>query len=509
MGIVELKKPNENNIELKIVIACVISDEFIKKIIPIYQRDYIINKNMRKIIEWSIEYFKDYGRVPNKHIIDKFDEKKIKYEDAENELIQILIEKISVNFELKNFNDSYVYDLAVKYFKKRSLMLFTKKIELALENDKTEEAERIYDEYKKVEHQLSGWYNPFNTEHIKNHFANRDKNNLFKFPGVLGELVGHFKKGHTYVYLGIPKRGKTSWLQETALLAIEKHLRVVWFSFEMTMEATDDRIYKQITGKLDKNNDEYDFPYFDCLLNQSLECRKPNRVKNKISVVGKDYKICVDYKTVDHKICTECRGSKHFIPSVWYKSKKKQKMSEHHVLKKSKQIERLKLNNLRICVYLKFSAGFFNVERDLEILENQENFIPDVIILDSIQSMSGCEQKHDIIDLMYRNACGLAGSRYAALFTAHQGDYDALKKDNLDEKNVSGSKIGVLANVDGALFLSQSKYEKRLKYIRIGWFDRHGDFSDRQAACLQCRDYGKMFVDSEWHRKIEKKRDFI
>jgi len=93
-------------------------------------------------------------------------------------------------------------------------------------------------------------------------------------------------------------------LQEIAVQALLKRLKVVYVSLEMKRKNLDKRLYKRLCAMAEGDRN-FIYPAFDCEKNQSGECKKPER-KNKIRLLTDDDEIPEFDPESDYKPCCIC-----------------------------------------------------------------------------------------------------------------------------------------------------------------------------------------------------------
>ena len=125
----------------------------------------------------------------------------------------------------------------IRYFKKRSLELLFGRGQALLIKNKVEQVESEVQSYKRISQELSHCVDPFNPYVIRDVLSSSDDQNMFMFPGALGQLVGPFQRDWLVAFMGPMKRGKTWWLMEVAVQALTHKYRVLFVSLEMNISA--------------------------------------------------------------------------------------------------------------------------------------------------------------------------------------------------------------------------------------------------------------------------------
>lgn len=489
------------SVENNILTASIISTHYLEEIYPLYQKDYLTNSFARIVMGWVLDYFKNFGESPKHHIKDIFNIEKGTLEDAEMEIIQIFLENLSNRYvEDQGVNEDYLLDQTLQYFRKREIEIRVANASSLLQIGRLDKAEEELLQMKKVMLSTSNWSNPFATENINAVFDDRN-NGIFKFPGKFGELLGPLERGWLIAFLAPFKRGKSFALQEAVILAALSGLKAVFVSLEMQNKGMNERIYKRITAYGEAGKIHH-IPVFDCLKNQKGVCVNPGCDGSNISMGDTKETIAEFTPESHHVVCTKCRFIKggDFEPSTWFERVDKKDFDIKNVGKKLKSFVKMYGDNIRIICYPRFSASVSDFERDLDILEQSEGFIPDVVsadYADIFKPEKGGGDDHKGIDAIWKNIASLAARRHLIMFTASQGNRGAIYKSDLDQGDLA-EWIGKLAHVDAFLSLNQTKEEKKKGVMRVGLLaHRHREFhEDDQCILLQSFSLGQTHLDS-------------
>jgi len=373
----------DSSVEEKIVTAAIMSDAFLKQIYTIYDPAYLKSPFAQRVMKWAIEYYESYEKAPKNHIKDIYDIEKNKIEEAEEKIIAAFLTKLSQQYEMETqeINDDYYVDTALKYFELRELEITSGNVQKLIEVGKVDEAKEQFENYKKVVRQTSGWYNPFDKKNIIATFEDSNEI-LFSFPGQLGEMIGGFERGWLFSVVGKFKGGKSFLLQEIAVQALLKRLKVVYVSLEMKRRNLDKRLYRRLCAMAEGDRN-FIYPAFDCEKNQSGECKKPER-KNRIRLLTDDDEIPEFDPESDYKPCCVCRKTnpKEYEFATWFESIKRPPISVSAIVKKTNSFKQMfGSNNLRVKTYPRFSASISDIKRDIDTLEVVEGFVADVICI--------------------------------------------------------------------------------------------------------------------------------
>ena len=298
----------------------------------------------------------------------------------------------------------------------------------------------------------------------------------------------------------------TWFLQEMAVRAIFQRLKVVFISLEMKKKNIKERLYKRITGFGSKTGEDvFLYPVFDCELNQSGECERAERINQIVLRSSSGEKPDFDLH-MEYKPCSYCR--KHMIPDyrleTWYELIEIPQFSFSSTKKQINALSKMYGDNLRIMSYPRFTAGINDIKKDLFLLEQHEEFIPDIIIVDyaDILKPEQTRDKRNEIDDIWKMLASMAAERHCILFTASQGTRGSIYKSDMGQDDLA-EWIGKLGHVDMFLGLNQSKDEKRSKILRVnGLVHRHKEIDESVfAMLLQQLEVGQFAMDSHLLRR--------
>ena len=483
--------------EKRIVTGMIVSRQFLHETVPFLKLDYFQNEYLKRVAGWVVQYYKDYETNPYRDIQTIFMKRQQTLSLEETELIVTLLEEISQRYQNQQINIEYLVDQAIEYFKTRELVIRNDNVSILLEKGDLAGAEKQFKEFERVQKLTSKWEDPFTVDSVKKVF--KDREYFFKFPGQLGEFLGDLLRSWLVGITGPFKRGKTFLLLEFGIIGILSELKVAFFSLEMTNQQMFERIYKRITGT---GSEDIIYPVFDCKLNQEDNCNKPER-KNKIRLLDPNGHKPEWNPRMQYKPCSWCRENDPdlYEMEVWKEEIPRPDFEFSNVVKKVEAFKRVHKNSFRLMSYPRFSANVLDIERDLNLLERTEGFVPDIIIIDyadilkpEISGMSGVEKE----DQTWMNLGRLSMERHCLLITATQATREALNAKNVNQTHTA-RWIGKLGHVDVMLSLNQTEEEKEEGKMRIGIMEhRHKFFlENRHVTILQKPDMGQVHLDSQ------------
>lgn len=489
------KKTIDHSTEDKVIIGMIMSDKFIREVIPIYKKEYLTTSFAKIICDWALDYYQSYEKAPKFHIQDIFDVEKEYLEETDKGIIEKLLGKLSKQYtEEQEINDDYFIDTAMELFKKRDLEIIMEKMTKLLTVGKVDEAEHEIVNYKKVAKQTSEWFNPFDDKNIVEVFENFGES-LIDIPGDLGRFIGNLERGWLISIVGAFKRGKSFAMQELAMHGLLSKLKVVIISMEMNKKNIDKRIFSRVTS-LSTKGKEIIIPCFDCAINQDNSCTNKNRT-SKIGVED----VLKYTPNLEYAPCTYCRGKEEYVLSTWFEPVDKEEFNLKNTRKILKRFKTMWGDNLRVITHPRFSASLSDIKRHLDLLAYTEDFVPDIIVPDYagiIKPEKNYSKDYQALDDVWKGLAGLAEERHCLVVTGAQINRTEMNKQQMDAEGLAGW-IGQAAHLDKAFALNQTKEEKVRGIMR--WnklFDRHEDFNDYETCVvLQNPSIGQIVLDSQ------------
>ena len=208
------RKKVDSEIESKIILCMIVSDEFCEKIIPTIDNDKYFESNVFRSMFTNIQkYFKKYKKSPGKSILDLLTIDS-KFTVEELTAIKDFVETIQFEKEHVEFDVKYLVDKCRDYFRKRSLDILQEQVNLLKEAGEIERAEELLKGYRPpVDEPPAPFIDILSEETIKSVFqaVESGTDRLFKFPGQIGDFLGWFERGWLAGVSAGWKKGKT-WL---------------------------------------------------------------------------------------------------------------------------------------------------------------------------------------------------------------------------------------------------------------------------------------------------------
>ena len=440
------------DIEKQLLIGLITSGNFVKRILPVFEYDYLDLETVRKMARWVVEYHQVYGKAPGLHIQDIFNEKKGRLKEEEADWMERFLVELDRRAEKSGgFNEEYLFANCVKYFGRQKLRKNAEKVLDLLETDKQDQAEQVWLDSVGIPEAGDLGIDPFDPNTVKRVFG-REEERASLTLGIksLDRMAGPVKTGWLAMFMGPMKRGKTRALLHMTVRGVTKGYNTVFFSLETSKEDNAMNIWMNI-GSLANQERKLDFPYF------------------------------VDGEKVKHE--TFSRPP----PDM------------RNVLGAVKSFSRAVVSpKLRVMAYPMGTAGVDDFRRYLDLLDVLLYFSPHVIVVDYLGNMKAPKGVHGR-DVYNENSIALkalAQERDAIVFSAHQGSRATLEKINMSASDVP-EDIRVLGNVDVLYGLNQTDMEKEDGVMRMNVLvHRHRKFTRmKQAKVLQQFGAGQFALD--------------
>lgn len=501
-------KEVDNSTERLICTGLIISDTVLAQLAPILQSNMMTARYTSYIVDWCLDYYKEFGAAPKAHIQDIFEAHKREYldEDAADLVESLLSDLNDELLDAAQFNEQYVSEQAEKYIKSRKAQMLCEDVQALLSKGQVLEAEGRLANYSIPKRPAAEGDDVF----IKDFWLEEEEQAdiLFKFPGALNDLIGPIERDSFISFLAPEKRGKTWWLLYTALTAFRQRCNVVFFSCgDMTKPQMRKRIRHMLTGRDPKRpKNEILLPVLDCWHNQMGDCPLEEET-DPVILKGKKGKSLGDYDDFpDHVTCTKCYKDRHsqtiFYGMPWHSKVKLEDIEKpldeacEAILKRSGN------RRFKLYCYPPAELNVAQISAQLDILEQQEGFLADLIVIDYADlldvepSARKLEYRHQI-NASWMAMRALSQKRRCAIVTATQAKIETRKKSQVDQWDTSEDKRK-LAHVTAMLALNQTPAEKRQGLMRISNIAmRDDDFDvERNVGVLQCLAIGKPCIIS-------------
>lgn len=455
--------------EINIVTGLIVNTDFAKQIQPLFNKEFFSIPYAKTVCSWALDYFNKYEKAPGPDIASIFESEKQNIRDeSQIELIGNFLHNLNDKYiESETFNVQYAVDNAVKYFRSQAIEILTDKIKVAKLSGNIEEAEALIGNFKRLE-KGSGTATSVWTDEIEAVKAIRgedEKDYLVKFPGELGKLIRPLNSEDFVAFIAPPKRGKSFWLVELAVLASLSRKNVLFVTLEMPASQLRTRIFQRVTGTVCD-------PY-----SNGEPCE-------------------VSIPVFDHNFATNgiINRKKEIRPQITVRA----------ALKKMREINSfVRSDNFKIIEAPANSMTDQDLERNLDNLEHYEGFVPDMIILDygDIMAASRKSDHRNQINDKWEGLRRIGQDRKMMMATVSHTVRETLYRDVRDSDVVED--IRKLSHVTMCVGINQLQADKDLGVQRLSvLIDRFAEFnSSREAVVTQCLTVGGIYLDSRLRYK--------
>ena len=249
-------------------------------------------------------------------------------------------------------------------------------------------------------------------------------------------------------------------LIDAGVTAMMNGLKVLHCSLEMSESQMLKRYWTCMSGQVNEDKDDIDYPYFE----------------------SDGDKWTVEHKTISRKA-----------------------VSISEIQKKQKQLKRMfRGGDIRVLAVPAYSESVEMLDMDIENLVQNEGYVPDVIIVDYADIMMPSEKGdyRNQIDGIWKRLRGMAQKRKCVVFTASQSGRASIGK-NVDATDIA-EDIRKLAHVTSMVSLNQTEIEKKNGILRLKQLAvREGEQEFRQAVCTQCFSIGRIITDSRFDNECD------
>lgn len=440
--------------EKHILVNMIIDTNYLAQIKDICKPHLFETNYARIICGWIWEYYNKTEKSPGKDIQDLYQNKKHEIADEDDlELIADFLGSLNEYYQNTEINNlKYELHKAEDYFKLRSLEDLANKLQNTIATRDIAQGEKFVSEYKRIEKPIGAGINILaDSSTIKNAF-DFTQEYMFRYPGILGEILGYFCRGDFFAILAQVKTGKSFWLMDLAKYSCLFGFKTLLINLEMTDNQLIRRTWQNLVGQPIKPGMQR-MPYFHNAENGKWEVKHKDKI----------------YDGLD-------------LSKVEYEQKKIRKQ--------------VRTGELRQKTFPSGYADLNVLESYISNLEYYEGFIPDTIIIDyaDIIKQNGRDYRHGLNEIWVRLR-GWAQDRNCFVATASQTNKSAFSR---DAKSADVAEdMRKLATVTKMMSLNQVQEEKNDGILRIEpLLCRDGKVDGRQIVVLENRDIGRPMLNS-------------
>lgn len=183
------------------------------------------------VANWCLEHYNKYGQAPGKALQQVYEEWAVHADpnqaaDVENWLYGIAQEWGNG----EGYGSEYAIDVAAAYFKRNRLAALADAIQQGLDNGNLTAAQEALEDHQHIELGTGGVVDPFLDHNALYLAGGNEVEQLVEYPGPAGQFFrGQLVRDGFVAFLAPEKRGKTFWLADLTVRAMQQRRRVLFF----------------------------------------------------------------------------------------------------------------------------------------------------------------------------------------------------------------------------------------------------------------------------------------
>lgn len=412
------------------------------------------------IAGWAVAHYKKFGKAPGKDIAKYFDRwNETQRDEAVVEFVGRFLESLSKEYTKNgaSVSSAMVLDMAARVFDKVRLERMTEEINAAIEKGDLEKAAEIPSKFRRAEVATTSVFHPFKGGAVIRNALRGVGKPLIKWPqeAMNAFFADSLSREEFVVFTGPEKRGKSWWLQEIAFQGLINRRKVAFFE-------VGDQSQKQLLRRFAAR----------------AACRpykKDKLVRYPISM-------------------TPC-AEEDSMPNIEFDLRKYDrpmtpKEADDAMIKFGKEYD---YRNFRLTVRPNSTINIAGIQAMLEAWQRDNNWIPDIIVIDYIDILApleGSAQTRDQINATWMGARRLSQMFHCLLVTATQSNKESYDSDLIDMSNVTEDKRKN-GHLTAEIGICQTQPEKEQQLYRLNWpLARDLEYTSTKcvwcASCLAC-----------------------
>lgn len=499
----------DTSIEKRIITGMITNTEFISRIAPLVSEN-MFSEYSQTISSWCIDYYNKYNEAPKKQIESIFEEKRCELEVDIEKNISTYLQSLSNNYRVsEKINVEYLADKAEEFFKDKLVNNFAKSISRKLRAGDLSDIEQDISKFQKVSTDTISFFQPL--KEIGDFKEDGGEDVVLKKKDKVGKFLGEMRRGWLVSFQAPEKGGKSFILNEMLFRSLMENRKVLFISLEMNNREIQERIYNRLTGKAYKVINPITYPVFDCVLNQMGECDKSFKQNRTHIMSGEEIlSFPLPLSKQEYQPCTLCRGSRSFVPAVWYNQAIIPPLSNKVNEDKIKRFNTLYPDSELVTKsFPAFKATPDDIMKYINALENNIGFMPDVFILDYVDILDNTEasfSERGRIDWVWKKMKQMAEEKHILIITAEQSKKLLGKETQTADDNSEDKRKNAHINAKFSINCTLEENEQGVR--RIGQLlHRHRKVSAKQLMCLGCLEVSAPIIDCEEIFYINKKKE--
>ena len=504
-------------IERRIVIGMIVSTEYLQQVSKYWAPQLLESSTARIVAGWCLDYFNHYHRAPQHDLEKIFYAKLQEGAVASNkvEWVESILGSLSDEYIRGQFNAQYLVDETKKYFHRQNLRNFVTNVHDQLNKGDATRAEQLALSYSPILNGHKTFINPFTKDarNVVKHAFQEREDPLIRFPKALGTFWNNeLIRGGFVALTGPEKRGKTYFLMEFAMRALQDGCNTVFFQ---AGDMTERQLIRRVGIYLAKRSDQPRYcqrilvPTLDCVHNQQDTCKDPLREEGEKGVkaflsngISHEALVNACTKVPNHLPCHNCDK---LSGSVWLGWREEvTPLTWKEAYRRFQSFETKYHPRFKLSTYPNDTLTVAEIKSLLHIWERQESFVADVIIIDYADILAPdpdstrMEFRHQT-NQIWKRLRGLSEERHCLVITATQAPARSYEKETLTMSDFSEDKRK-LGHVTLFCGLNQTPDEKKIGLMRLNEIVvRESDFdSMRTVKVLQRLQMGRPVLGSYW-----------
>jgi hypothetical protein len=434
----------DGSTERRIVIAMIVDPAVLGRIQPKWVKGQMKSAWANVIGQWCCDYYRDYQKAPGATIESIYESWAGDHEDKDTvKIIEKFLTGLSGEYTRmrKQSNSDFVIDMASKHFDRIRLERLADTIKGDLETGDIEKARSRADGYKPVELGVGEGIDVLRDVSAIKQAFNTKSEVLIQYPGALGTFFGKaLERDALIAFTGPEKSGKTWWLLDMAWRGMQQGRKVAFFEVG---DLSQNQIMRRFTVRAAKRP-------FD-----------KGKVRRPINITH----------APDDPMATVDFQEKEFKTDMSYKQALE---ACQRVASKDKE------TYLKLSVHPNDSISIHGIESILESWERNDNWSPDIVVLDYpdiLAPPTKYDQGRDAINATWKRMRAITQSWHSLMVVATQSDAASYRAQRLDRTNFTEDKRK-LAHVNGMIGINVFEGEKEQMLTRLNWIVlREGEFN--------------------------------
>jgi hypothetical protein len=447
----------ESEFEVLILAGMMLHTPFLKKIHKVAIPKNFTNRYIGAIVEGILDFFNTTGKAPGREIRTVFLKDFNKHvKSAEDQQVfnnvKLVINNVFTKYENQPFNDEYVFRTGSEYLIEQDRKRTDEEAIRALDRgDRAKAAELLAESKNRIRENTCNFIGITDRERITKSCTAITSTDM-DFSGVIGDYLSPLRKPYFIAMLGPTKRGKSNWLLEWVIQGSCNGLNVAYFPLEMTASTMQSYMIQRLTGRVITSTPkliDHWIPVWDCMRNQmgncaiTQQCEGSNRcIWNTISRSPQEFS-----PKSKHRPCSFCQHHEKenlrrlYAPTTWFEVVRKKSFVDPRDTDEYLDIcSSMLRGEIKMQEHLVGTATWGNIYDALDFEEKTNGWVPDMIVIDSLDSMVKDRKLGDYrhqIGNIWEYAAQLAVQRNVILVSATQGNRFSFVKDRLEITDVA------------------------------------------------------------------------